>query len=52
MRLSQQCYRVLQVPDDKKEILIRFEEPASISVFCVLDKHQEHGFLMTLEVRR
>ena len=37
-------------PDDKKEILIRFDEPATISFVCVLDMHEEKDYRGIIEV--
>lgn len=41
---------VFVVPDDLKEILVRFDEPASIKMFCAIDAHHANGFLVTVEV--
>ena len=43
---------VFVLPQDKKEILIHFDEAGSIAVFCVLDGHYEQGFVINIDVIR
>lgn len=50
VKLLSQRPTVFVKPDDKKEILIRFSEPAWVELRCVIEAHQEQALKGTIEV--